>query len=425
MKLAILGGSAPSTPHLLAWEGLRPVHSEIEVALIGRSSARLDGVARAVAQMTTGRSRISCASFDAEDLRRALLGADLVLLQVRCGGYSGRSFDETFPLRYGICGDEGLGPGGLSAAWRAWPELRPLFDAMRETCPNAAILVMTSPVSLLTRCARAAYPELASVGICELPWTTLQDVCDACGADPFSVSFRYAGVNHLGWFSDIRSGSRDVSSEFVATRSHADGFPSSALIAACGGIPLKYLRLHYEREAVVRAQSGAATPRGAELEALQSRAIETFSDGAQTDIAAALATRPAPWYAHAVGPVVASFAGQPSKIPLFLSGPNRGGLQGFDETDVLEYAHRVEGRSFVRLDGTIGIPGAARTDLESIVGYERAAARALLADDPSLVAEALACHPWVGDRATASALAREITSQPKVYPPAARATSRT
>lgn len=424
MKLAIVGGSAPSTPQLFLSDAMQKVLPDLDVTLIGRSRERLAAVAHAIDQVRAEAGHTPrLASFEPEELRDALRDADVVLVQVRCGGYAGRAFDETFPLRYGICGDEGLGPGGLSAAWRSWPELVGVFDAIADACPHTRILLLTSPVSILVRCFRARYSALDVVGICELPWTTLQSVCASVGADPRDVSFEYAGVNHLGWFSAVKNGPRDVLGEFAAQRTAADGFPSRELIAACGGIPLKYLRLHYERDLVVFEQRAAAAPRGAELHAVQDAAIAAFAGGKRGDIEKALATRPAPWYEHAVGPFVASLAApdESTRIPLFLSVPNGARLEGFEDSDILEVAHRVDGGSVVPIARSWALPSASRPLLESFVRYERSATQAVLMRDVDALCSSLAIHPWVRDEETAHSLAGDIAGGADAHATAAAA----
>ncbi|MFI5389599.1 MAG: hypothetical protein ACHQY2_07735, partial [Candidatus Eremiobacterales bacterium] len=331
--------------------------------------------------------------------------------------------DETFPLGFGIPGDEGIGPGGLSAAWRSWPTLRDLLASVNETCPRAVVLIMTSPVSLLVRCARTAFPELRVVGICELPWTTLKDVCETVGVDSTAVSFTYAGVNHLGWFGGIACGALDVVDAYKNHRAHA-AFPSGQLIESCQGIPLKYLRLHYDRGDVVLEQKARPVSRGDELQQLQAYAYDVFETGDREGIRQALDARPTPWYEEAVGPLLAAMAtSSSSTVPFFLSVSCRGALAGFGDDDILEIAHRFRGDDFERIDRSCEVPAKARVDLERFVRYERAASRAVAARDGDALAGALEDHPWIDSPAIASAIAATITGQDDEPVAAARSTS--
>src|SRR5207237_5067388 len=115
------------------------------------------------------------------------------------GGYAARATDETFPLRYGIPGDETLGPGGLCAAIRNLKAVQPALHQISKFAPEALILMLSSPRGLLVRASKRLFPHLRVMGICELPWTTLADTCRAAGTQAAGVRFDYFGVNHLGW----------------------------------------------------------------------------------------------------------------------------------------------------------------------------------------------------------------------------------
>lgn len=425
MRVCIIGGSAPSTPSLFRHESIKGALDAIDFTLIGRSAEHLRAVARA-ARLACDDPRLSLrtSGLGREELRSALVDAEIVLVQVRIGGNAARGSDETFPTRHGIPGDEGLGPGGLSAAWRSWPHMLPLLDAISDACPSALVLLLTSPVSLLVRCIRAALPYLRVAGICELPRTTLQAICRTAGVDPDEAAFTYGGVNHLGWFGSVRVGDTDVLSTYVASRASADEFPSRAHIDACGGVPLKYLRLHYESACVVAEQSAANGSRGAELEALQTDALARYHAADRAEIETILARRPTPWYEHAVSPLLASLAlGAPSRMPFFLSVPCDGLLRGFEASDILEIAHHCTGTELKAVADSSAIPESARSDLERFVCYERAAARAVLDQSRDGLASALTIHPWVTDGSVAREIADEIVSLGDHADRAAAATS--
>jgi 6-phospho-beta-glucosidase len=409
LRLVIVGGSAHSTPNLFAHDALRAVACDLDVVLVGRSAERLAAVARAIRSMCSPQAiRISCEVAVASGDDPALRGADVVLCQARYGGYEARASDETFPLKYGLCGDEGLGVGGLAAAWRAWPPLRATLDSVRRHCPAARVMLMTSPVGVLTRCALAAFPDLRLAGICELPWTTLNAACEAVGFDGREASFAYAGINHLGWLWHVAVAGRDLVAEYAALRMKRDEFPQGALIRRLQAIPLKYLRLHYDGEAVVAGQRRAARPRGAELAELQQHAFDVYRSADDRAILAVLLKRSTPWYEHAIAPLIAALSGIPASIPFFLTLRNDGYAPGFRADDVLEIPHRFSNGEFVPVGPGAKIPAHLRAELEPFVAYERAASDAVRRRDQGGVTSAVRSHPWVGDSTNADALTEEI-----------------
>jgi len=242
-------------------------------------------------------------------------------------------------------------------------------------------------------------------GICELPWTTFLDICRTVGVDPNRVHFNYFGVNHLGWLYGLTAGERDIVREYAGGRERETDFPSGALIHSCGGVPLKYLRLHYEPEKVAEEQRGQRQTRGEQLEQIGRNAFRAYREGGRHDVEAALETRPAPWYRHAVGPLIASLAGRASRIPLFLSVRND---SHFNNDDILECPHVVEGGRLRRLSRSMPVPPHMLELTTRFVCYERLATAALLSGEPRDVEKALRIHPWSHGVSKTARMAREI-----------------
>lgn len=401
MKVAIVGGSAASTPSLFLTPEFLALAGAIEVTLIGRTQTHLRSVRRAIEILTDGAISAQCTTE-----MTGLDGADLVLLQARYGGYSGRARDELFPLRHDLCGDEGLGPGGLAAAWRSWPHLSDVLENVAHRCSGAKVLLMTAPLSLLVRCARAKFGDLDIVGICELPWVTLKTVCDSLKVNVDDVRFSYAGINHLGWFDRLRAGSEDLIRRYAWTRRSA-AFPSADLIDTQGAIPLKYLRLHYEPAEVLRRQR-AEPPRAVDLQSIADRAMQCFSFGGREEIVAALAARPTPWYEHAVAPMVAATAGRATSTVFFLSAPNAGYLSFLAPGDTVEQPFVIQNGVRRRLARCGEFPHGLSLTLERFVEYERAATQALLRNQRTACASVLAKHPWVRNCGDVDSLAADL-----------------
>ena len=390
MKLAIVGGSAASTPALFLTAQMQAIVTELETVLIGRSMRNLHAVERALriaARIPQERVR-SDTDYD------AVRGSDVVLLQARYGGYDARARDETFPLKFGMCGDEGLGAGGLAAGWRSWPEIAKVLSAIRRLAPRARIVLMTAPLGLLVRCARRAFPDLDLVGICELPWATLQSICSRTSIPLECITFDYAGINHLGWFDSIQHGDVDVIDRF-AQRCNAsyETFPPQRLVRTLHAFPLKYLALHYQSDEVLKRQR-AAPPRATELAAMRSRALAAFASDDVDEIIRALSIRPTPWYADAVAPYIAMLAGRPSQTVFFLSEENNGYLPQFAHDDVIEVPHEAHEGSLRRRSRTNTLSFLLEQTLRGFIEYERIAAEAIASDLRDKCACVLAKHPW-------------------------------
>jgi 6-phospho-beta-glucosidase len=395
MTIAVLGAGSISTPHLVRYlaqrEGLVPT----TIVLAGRTARRLAAVARAARILAEGSSvKIESVLAAGGDWRPCLAGADIVLVQVRVGGYDARRYDETFPLDFDLCGDEGLGPGGLAAAWRTWPELARILSDVRAVCPGSEVLLLTSPVSLLVRIARAKFPGVKLAGICELPFTTLREIARRQGSRWEELEWDYLGINHIGWLYGVGTPDRPARET----------------------VPLKYLRLEDAQQAILACQKARPGHRARELAALTPLALEAYAAGGRNEIVRALATRPADWYEAAVGPFVAHRVGLAEKIPFFLSVPQAGWHAEFEADDILEIPH-VASSELTPRPAVHMAPSDMKNRLLRFVEYERAAARAVAARDRIGIAEALALHPWVpGDAPVAALAARIHTSCAPRYP---------
>ena len=197
---------------------------------------------------------------------------------------------------------------------------------------------MTSPVGVLTRCALDAFPDVRLAGICELPWTTLNDACNAVGIDGRDASFAYAGVNHLGWLWQVSAAGRDIVAAYGALRTDDDGFPQRVLIGRLQAIPLKYLRLHYETDAVLAEQRRLARPRGAALSSCSS-APDAYRSADDRAIAAVLSNQHSLVRACRLSThrIVVRRAGVDPVLP----HPETEATPEFAADDVLEIPHRV------------------------------------------------------------------------------------
>jgi 6-phospho-beta-glucosidase len=406
MRLVIIGAGSQSTPHLFLTRELLELSSTLTVTLIGRSREKTAAIAAAVRALAP-QYRLRVANI-AHDLNDDFAGADVILIQARYGGYAARRFDETFPLRFESPGDEGVGLGGLANAWRSWPHVHALLKRIEASGSTAAVVFLSAPLPILTRCALATHPKLRWYAVCELPFATLKRLSGKLNIDWRDIDYDYAGTNHLGWFDRLNYGSLDLI-ERLAQTSDDTGFPSAALIRRLGAVPLKYLEMHYERRGVVRRQR-EGSPRSDCLENLAERALAAFKGDDAPAILAALDQRNAPWYGDAVAPLISWLAGNATEIPFFLTTANGRYLPQLRPDDVVEIPHAPGARLEPRERRFALEPKLAQT-LQRFVQFERLAADAVLQQSESGIIGAIREHPWVqpGD---APDIARVVVGTP-------------
>jgi 6-phospho-beta-glucosidase len=333
------------------------------------------------------------------ELEAAVGGATHIVCQVRAGGMKGRARDERAALSAGVPGDEGIGPGGLSAFVRGRSTMRQILDRCARAAPHAVFLQLSGPLGLMTALAREHYPK-SSFGVCELPITVaariLKSVGPRIGGGPFSHSVM--GVNHCSWLHNfVDLDGIDRTREFVAdVDSQAILGIAPAVVRQCEAIPMPYLRLLFHRDEVMREQERRAMTRGEELDGWTRRLDEAYSrpSGVNADeVRSLLAQRRIDWYEEGVVPVLSAlFGNEPVLLPLDL--PNEGTLRGVSRDAIIETMVSIERGQATPLNAP-PLPDLPDRLTRAFLEYER---RALaLPGTPSVddLRDVLSTHPLV------------------------------
>jgi len=145
------------------------------------------------------------------DRRKALDGADYVIVMIQIGGVDAFEMDYEIPLKYGVdqCIADSLGPGGVFRALRTIPVLIDIANDMRELCPNALMLNYANPMA--SNCwALGTIPDLQFVGLCHGVQTTLDLIAGYAGVKKHEIDFVAAGINHMAWFLKLEKDGKDL-----------------------------------------------------------------------------------------------------------------------------------------------------------------------------------------------------------------------
>jgi 6-phospho-beta-glucosidase len=412
MKIVIIGGSSHTTPALVQlFTASCPDPSIAEIVLVSRSLERLRAIARACRIISTNPNiKISYSSVFEPNWRDMVADANVILLQPRIGGYPGRLFDETFPLKYGIPGDQVLGPGGLASAWRSWPTLRNYLHVASQMAPSALILFLTTPFGILLRLGQEVIPSQTLLGICELPETSLRLICRDLNVPRESVTFEYFGINHFGWFYLLKHAGQDLVHRYADLLMSRGDSAYSRAINLYSAIPTPYVRLHYSLQKCVANQKKQDLPRAVLLSKHDRHSLKILSTGDERSIRSVLEKRPTPWYKYSVVPFLASLSRGLPFSPVFLSTPFKGDLSVFRKTDIMEIPFCVSSGGMNPFRQST-YPSKKLTALvQSYVEHERIAAEAVRDRSVDLLIDALLVHPWVKNAAIARRLAEEIRS---------------
>ncbi|MFZ0665263.1 MAG: hypothetical protein WAM97_05875 [Acidimicrobiales bacterium] len=132
------------------------------------------------------------------DQRRALEGADYVVVTISTGGFPSMAVDLEVPARHGIYQSVGdsVGPGGISRAIRNIPVLVGIGRDMEEICPDAWMLNITNPMTTLTRSV-CRETSIKAVGLCHEVGNFCLDLAIAWGLPHEKMKPTVVGVNHF------------------------------------------------------------------------------------------------------------------------------------------------------------------------------------------------------------------------------------
>ncbi len=145
------------------------------------------------------------------DRRKALEGADYVVIMIQIGGADAFQLDWEIPLKYGVdqCIGDSLGPGGVFRALRTIPVLMDIAKDVMELCPDAYLLNYANPMA--ANCwALGTVPGLKFVGLCHGVQTTLDLIAGYTGVKKEEIDFVAAGINHMAWFLKLEHNGRDL-----------------------------------------------------------------------------------------------------------------------------------------------------------------------------------------------------------------------
>ena len=139
------------------------------------------------------------------DRRKALEGADVVLVTILAGGVDVWRKDIEIPKQYGvdICIGDTRGPSGIFRALRTIPVMLGICRDMEELCPRAVMLNYTNPMAMLCR-AMQRESKIMVTGLCHSVQGTARRLAGWIGADMKDVDYLCAGINHQAWYLEYK-----------------------------------------------------------------------------------------------------------------------------------------------------------------------------------------------------------------------------
>ena len=135
----------------------------------------------------------------------AFTDIDFVMAHIRVGKYAMREKDEKIPLKHGVLGQETCGPGGIAYGMRSIGGVLEIVDYMEKYSPNAWMLNYSNPAAIVAEATRRLRPHSKILNICDMPIGIELRMAEMLGLKSRKdMVIRYFGLNHFGWWTDIR-----------------------------------------------------------------------------------------------------------------------------------------------------------------------------------------------------------------------------
>ena len=215
-KITFLGaGSTIFAKNVLGDTMLSPALHDVEIALYDIDAGRLEDSYLMLSSINNncnqGRAVIK-KYFGTENRREALRGAKYVVNAVQIGGYDPCTIiDFEVPKKYGLrqtIGDS-MGIPGIFRALRTLPVLFDVTKEMEQVCPDAWFLNYTNPMGIITG-ALLRYQPIKTVGLCHSVQVCTEELLTAVGMENTNVTYKIAGINHMGWLLEIERDGVDL-----------------------------------------------------------------------------------------------------------------------------------------------------------------------------------------------------------------------
>lgn len=212
-KIAMIGAGSLVFTKTLAMDILATEALEgSEIRLMSRTKPKLKRMESFIKRVIAENDKPATV-WSTLDRRKALEGADYVIVMIQVGALDAFSYDYTIPMKYGVdqCIGDTLGPGGIFRALRTIPVLVDIAADMEELCPDATLINYANPMAPV--CMGLGWTtEIPFIGLCHGVQTTLDLIGRYTNTPKESIDHLCAGINHMAWFlslKDKRSG-RDL-----------------------------------------------------------------------------------------------------------------------------------------------------------------------------------------------------------------------
>ena len=191
---------------LLSFESFQ----DAEIHLVDIHEGRL-AYAKEVVEKIVKAGNYKATVYAHTDHKKALEGADGVLITILQGGVNVWRHDIEIPKKYGvdICVGDTRGPAGVFRFLRTAPVMLDIIRDIENLCPDAIVLNYTNPMALL--CGYLQKQTKVNItGLCHSVQGTAMMLAKWLGAPMSEITYKCAGINHQAFYLEYKWNGKDA-----------------------------------------------------------------------------------------------------------------------------------------------------------------------------------------------------------------------
>lgn len=408
MKVAVIGGGSTYTPELV--QGFLDRANEFslkELWLMDIDEDRLNIVGGFAQRMVQARGSPFKVVLTTNQ-REAIARASYVITQLRVGQMQARREDEYLGQRHGLIGQETTGVGGMAKALRTIPVILQITKDMRELAePDALLVNFTNPAGLVTQALRQYAPEVASVGVCNVPITVKMEVLERLEGesgekiDPRRAELNTLGLNHLSWHRGFTVDGEDIWPKVIESYitdaksdPQADWDPHT--IEVLHMLPNYYLKYYYYTDRELIYQDNWPPSRAEKVMEIEGELLRKYADPELQKPPEDLMKRGGAYYSTVATQLLNAHFNDLNETHV-LNVANGGAIQDWPADWVLEIPARV-GKGGIQPLPSKPLPPVCFGLIAQVKDYELLTVEAAVNGDREAAFQALLAHP-LGPRA--------------------------
>jgi 6-phospho-beta-glucosidase len=342
VKLAYIGGGSAYVPGVIrAIFEHKTIFAGSEIALTDPEADDLEVVRRLGEQMARAAGadiRITATT----ERSAALEGADFVLSALRAGGFGAQLYDERIPLKYGIVGEETVGPGGFFLALRNLAAAKELCAEIERVCPNAWLINLSGPVNVIGE-AVSRFTHVKALSLSDDGRRDAYTVAGWMGYPQEEVDYLGLGLNHATWSIRFTIAGMDGVQTMESAHNRVIANPKIPnkvkrmfrLAARFGRLPSQYMQYYYFPEETLQEQTEAPVTRAEEIMAEIPYLFMHYREQTESEHPRLADTRGGNAFGDFAVEVIAAMTTDSGRIAM-VNVPNRGTVRGLQPERVAE-----------------------------------------------------------------------------------------